>query len=64
MSATVWVTIVDDDVLEDVEQLSVEIMAIEGQERVDVGDTANISIYNDDCEKTFFSNLSNALSGK
>ena len=50
--------------LEDVEQLSVEIMAIEGQERVDVGDTANISIYNDDCEKTFFSNLSNALSGK
>ena len=55
-SATVSVTIVDDDVLEGVEQLSVEVVATEGQERVDVGDTANIFIYNDDCEKTYSSN--------
>ena len=46
------VTIVDDDVLEGVEQFSVEVVASGGQERVDVGDAANISIANDDCEKT------------
>ena len=46
------VAIVDDDVLEDVEQFSVEVVASGGQERVDVGDAANISIANDDCEKT------------
>ena len=48
-SATVSVTIVDDDVLEDVEQFTVEVVATGGQERVDVGDAANISISNDDC---------------
>ena len=51
-SATVSVAIVDDDVLEGVEQFSVEVVASGGQERVDVGDAANISIANDDCEKT------------
>ena len=49
--ATVSVTIVDDDVLEDVEQFTVEVVATGGQERVDVGDAANISISDDDCEK-------------
>jgi len=48
-SATVSVNIVDDDVLEDVEQFTVEMVATGGQERVDVGDAVNISISNDDC---------------
>ena len=52
-SATVSVTLVDDDVLEDVEQFTVEVVATGGQERVDVGDAANISISNDDCETLF-----------
>ena len=53
-SATVSVTIVDDDVLEDVEQFTVEVVATEGQERVDVvGDAANIFISDDDCENFF-----------
>ena len=47
-SATISVTIVDDDVLEDVELFIVEVVASEGQERVDVGDATNISISNDD----------------
>ena len=51
-SATVSVTIVNDNVLEDVEQFTVEVVATGGQERVDVGDAANISILNDDCEET------------
>lgn len=50
-----FVTIVEDDVLEDVEQFTVEVVATEGQERVDVGDAANISISDDDCENTFVS---------
>ena len=50
ISAIVSVTIVDDDVLEDVEQFTVEVVATGGQERVDVGDAANISISNDDCK--------------
>ena len=60
-SATVTVTIVDDDVLEDVEQFIVEVVATGGQERVDVGDVVNITIFNDDCEKTYISNPSNIL---
>ena len=48
----VSVTIVDDDVLEGVEQFTVEVVATGGQERVDVGDAANISISNDDCMMT------------
>ena len=52
-SATVSVTIVDDDVLEDMEQFTVEVVTTGGQERVDVGDAANITISDDDCEKTF-----------
>jgi len=48
----VSVAIVDDEVLEDVEQFSVEVVASGGQERVDVGDAVNVSIANDDCEKT------------
>ena len=51
-SATVSVAVVDDDVLEGVEQFTVAVVATGGQERVDVGDAANISISNDDCEKT------------
>ena len=53
-SATVSVTIVDDDVLEDVEQFTAEVVATGGQERVDVGDVTSIYISNDDCEKIFF----------
>ena len=49
-SATVSVTIVDDDVLEDVEQFTVEVVATGGQERVDVGGAARIYISNDDCK--------------
>ena len=52
-SATVSVTIVDDDVLEGVEQFTVEVVATGGQERVDVGGAASIFISDDDCEKTF-----------
>ena len=61
-SAMVSVTIVDDDLLEDVEQFTVEVVATGGQERVDVGDAANISISNDDCEITFVSKPSNISS--
>ena len=57
-SATLTVTIVDDDVLEDVEQFTVEVVATGGQERVDVGDAANIFISNDDCEKMSISSSS------
>ena len=53
-SATMSVTIVDDDVLEDVEQFTVEVVATGGQERVDVGVAANIFISDDDCEKMFW----------
>ena len=53
-SATVSVTIVDDDVLEDMEQFTVEVVATGGQE-VDAGDAANILISNDDCKKTCLS---------
>ena len=60
-SARVSVTIVDDDVLEDVEQFTVEVVATGGQERVDVGDVTSIHISNDDCEKILFSNTSNVL---
>ena len=49
-SAMVSVTVVDDDVLEDVEQFTVEVVATERQERVDVGDAASIFISDDDCE--------------
>ena len=49
-SAMVTVTVVDDDVLEDVEQFTVEVVATGGQERVDVGEAAIISITNDDCK--------------
>ena len=49
-SAMVSVTIVDDDVLEDVEQFTVEVVATGGQERVDVGDAASVFISDDDCE--------------
>ena len=48
-----FVTIVDDDVLEGVEQFTVEVVATGGQERVDVGGAASIFISDDDCEKTF-----------
>ena len=44
------VTIVDDDVLEGVEQFTVEVVATGGQERVDV-EAVNITITDDDCEK-------------
>ena len=50
-SATVTVSIVDDNVLEDVEHFTVEVVVTGGQERVDIGDPANIFISNDDCEK-------------
>ena len=60
-SARVSVTIVDDDVLEDVEQFTVEVVATRGQERVDAGDVTSIYISNDDCEKILFSNTSNVL---
>ena len=49
-SVTVSIGVVDDDVLESVEQFRVGLVATEGQERVDVGDPANIFISNDDCE--------------
>ena len=60
-SARVSVTIVDDDVLEDVEQFTLEVVATGGQERVDAGDVTSIYISNDDCEKILFSNTSNVL---
>ena len=47
-SATVSVTIVDDDLLEHVELFTVEIVASGGQERVDVGDATAVYITNDD----------------
>ena len=50
-SATVTFAIVNDTVLEGLEQLTVEVVATAGQERVDVGDAANIFISDDDCEK-------------
>ena len=56
-SATVSVTIVDDDVLESVEQFTVEVIATGGQERVDVGDAAIIYISNDDCEISSYASL-------
>ena len=43
------ITIVDDDVLENVELFAVEVVATGGQERVDVGDAVNITVSNDDC---------------
>ena len=50
-SASLTIIIVDDDILEDVEQFTVEVVATGGQERVDIGDGATIFIPNDDCEK-------------
>ena len=49
-SVMVSIGVVDDDVLESVEQFRVGLVATEGQERVDVGDPADIFISNDDCE--------------
>lgn len=51
MLHTVFITIVDDNVLENMEQFTVEVVVTEGQERVDVGDAANVLISNDDCEQ-------------
>ena len=56
-SATVSVTIVDDDALENVEQFTVEVVATGGQARVDVGDAAIIYISNDDCEISSYASL-------
>ena len=60
-SATVSVTIVDNDALEDVKQFTVEVLATGRQERVDVGDVANVYISNDDCELSKFNCASPCL---
>ena len=49
-SAYISVTIVDDDVYEDMERFTVEVVATGGHERVDVGDAASISISDNDSE--------------
>ena len=56
-SEVVSVTIVDNDVLEDVEQFTVEVVATGGEQRVDIGAAANIFISDDDCEKIYISTL-------
>ena len=53
--------LVDDDVLEDVEHFTVDVVTTGGQERVDVGDAADIFISNDDCEEIFLTNSPNVL---